>query len=144
MTVPKVGVRFRSMKTHLGRCDAGRRFRHRNMTIRPNMASGSYQESALDCTTLTANRNDCSQPDAVRRTPVPVSIKRVQTMNRKRRTVLWLYNEDYEYLSSIAEHDMDSKNVSMHRLVKALRNANIKSFLKLEEVFKRLPPPGKP
>jgi len=63
-------------------------------------------------------------------------------MNRKRRTVLWLYNEDYEYLSAVAEHDMDSKNVSMHRLVKALRAAGIKSFLKLDESFKRLPPPS--
>jgi hypothetical protein len=108
------------------------------------MASGSYQESAPECTTVTANRNDCSLPETVRRASVPVSTKRVQTMNRKRRTVLWLYNEDYEYLSSVAEHDMDSKNVSMHRLVKALRNANIKSFLKLDEVFKRLPPPSKP
>ncbi|GEM_PF-3949281 len=63
-------------------------------------------------------------------------------MTRKRRTVLWLYNEDYEYLSSVAEHDMDSKNVSMHRLVKALRNAGVKSFLKLDETLKRLPPPG--
>lgn len=65
-------------------------------------------------------------------------------MHRKRRTVLWLYNEDYEYLSSIAEHDSDSKNVSMHRLVKALRAAGIKSFLRLDESLKRLPPsPGR-
>lgn len=64
-------------------------------------------------------------------------------MTRKRRTVLWLYNEDYEYLSAVAEHDMDSKNVSMHRLVKALRAAGIKSFLRLEEGIKRLPPPGR-
>lgn len=62
-------------------------------------------------------------------------------MNRKRRTVLWLYKEDYEYLSAVAEHDMDSKNISMHRLVKALRAANVKSFLRIEEVLKRLPPP---
>jgi hypothetical protein len=39
---------------------------------------------------------------------------------------------------------MDSKNVSMHRLVKALRNAGVKSFLKLDESLKRLPAPGKP
>ena len=67
-------------------------------------------------------------------------------MTRKRRTVLWLYNEDYEYLSSVAEHDMDTKNVSMHRLVKALRVAGVKSFLKLDEGLKRLSPlpPGKP
>ena len=65
-------------------------------------------------------------------------------MTRKRRTVLWLYNEDYEYLSSVADQDMDSKNVSMHRLVKALRNAGVKSFLKLDETLKSLPaPPGK-
>ena len=62
-------------------------------------------------------------------------------MTRKRRTVLWLYNEDYEYLSSVANHDMDTKNVSMHRLVKALRGAGIKSFLKLDEGLKRLTPP---
>jgi hypothetical protein len=64
-------------------------------------------------------------------------------MNRKRRTVLWLYNEDYEYLSSVAEHDMDSKNVSMHRLVKALRASGIKSFLKLDEHLKRQQISGK-
>lgn len=62
-------------------------------------------------------------------------------MNRKRRTVLWLYTEDYDYLSSVAEHDMDSKNVSMHRLVKALRTAGVKSFLRFDETLKRLPPP---
>jgi hypothetical protein len=61
-------------------------------------------------------------------------------MNRKRRTVLWLYTEDYEYLSAVAEHDMDSKNVSMHRLVKALRAAGVKSFLRFEETLRRLPP----
>lgn len=66
-------------------------------------------------------------------------------MNRKRRTVLWLYTEDYEYLSTVAEHDSDSKNVSMHRLVKALRASGVKSFLRLEENFRRLTPPqGKP
>jgi hypothetical protein len=58
-------------------------------------------------------------------------------MNRKRRTVLWLFNEDYEYLSAVAEHDSDSKNVSMHRLIKGLRSAGIKSFLKLDEALKR-------
>jgi hypothetical protein len=57
-------------------------------------------------------------------------------MNRKRRTVLWLYNEDYEYLSAVADHDMDSKNVSMHRLVKALRAAGVKSFLNVSELLK--------
>jgi len=64
-------------------------------------------------------------------------------MNRKRRTVLWLYTEDYEYLSAVAD-DMDSKNVSMHRLVKALRAAGVKSFLKLDETLRRVPPPGRP
>jgi hypothetical protein len=73
--------------------------------------------------------------------PVPARTDRVHPMNRKRRTVLWLYNEDYEYLSAVADHDMDTKNISMHRLVKALRHANVKSFLKLEEFFRRLPPP---
>src|SRR5438067_7802973 len=67
--------------------------------------------------------------------------QRVPKMNRKRRTVLWLYTEDYDYLSAVAEHDMDSKNVSMHRLVKALRAAGVKSFLRLDETLKRLPPP---
>jgi len=62
-------------------------------------------------------------------------------MNRKRRTVLWLYTEDYDYLSAVAEHDMDPKNVSMHRLVKALRTAGVKSFLRFEETLKRLPTP---
>jgi len=88
--------------------------------------------------------NSCGFSEGIGRpTPVPVSIKREHPMTRKRRTVLWLYNEDYEYLSAIAEHDMDTKNVSMHRLVKALRNANVKSFLKLEETFRRLQPPNK-
>lgn len=65
-------------------------------------------------------------------------------MNRKRRTVLWLYTEDYEYLSAVADHDMDSKNVSMHRLVKALRSAGVKSFLRLDESLRRIPsPPAK-
>ena len=74
-------------------------------------------------------------------TPIPFASEgqRVLPMNRKRRTVLWLFNEDYEYLSAVAEHDMDTKNVSMHRLVKALRAAGIKSFLKLEEGLRRSP-----
>lgn len=61
-----------------------------------------------------------------------------QMMKRKRRTVLWLYTEDYEYLSKIAENDMDSKNISMHRLVKALRTAGINSFHKLDHYLKRI------
>jgi len=65
-------------------------------------------------------------------------------MARKRRTVLWLYNEDYEYLSAVAQHDMDSKNISMHRLVKALRAAGIKSFLKLDETLRKETVPGCP
>lgn len=64
-------------------------------------------------------------------------------MTRKRRTVLWLYNEDYEYLSAVAANDMDTKNVSMHRLVKALRAAGLKSFLKLDEALRRHAPPGR-
>jgi len=114
------------------------------MSISPNTPSDTHPESASDLITITANRNDCSFSPTVRRALVPVSHMRVLPMNRKRRTVLWLYNEDYEYLSSVAEHDMDSKNVSMHRLVKVLRSANVKSFLKLDEVFKRLPPSTKP
>ena len=51
---------------------------------------------------------------------------------RKRRTVLWLYTEDYEYLSKIAAADGDSKNVSMHRLVKVLRKVGVQSFVKLD------------
>jgi hypothetical protein len=39
------------------------------------------------------------------------------TPKRKRRTVLWLYAEDYEYLSAVAATDLDTKNASMHRLV---------------------------
>ena len=61
-----------------------------------------------------------------------------QRMKRKRRTVLWLYTEDYEYLSEIAGNDMDSKNISMHRLVKALRTAGINSFHKLDRHLKRI------
>lgn len=47
---------------------------------------------------------------------------------RKRRTVLWLFIEDYEYLSTVAETDRETKNQSMHRLVKALRGAGVKTF----------------
>lgn len=57
---------------------------------------------------------------------------------RKRRTVLWLFQEDYEYLSAVAEGDSDSKNVSMHRLVKALRKAGIKSFIQLDQHLAKL------
>jgi hypothetical protein len=39
---------------------------------------------------------------------------------------------------------MDSKNVSMHRLVKALRAAGVKSFLKFDEQLKRQQMQGKP
>lgn len=63
-----------------------------------------------------------------------------RSIGRKRRTVLWLFNEDYEYLSGIAKSDADSKNISMHRLVKVLRAAGIKSFLNLDERLKRLEP----
>jgi hypothetical protein len=49
---------------------------------------------------------------------------------RKRRTVLRLYNEDYEHLSRIAVGDGDSKNVSMCRLLKVLRAARVESFKK--------------
>jgi hypothetical protein len=52
-------------------------------------------------------------------------------MKQKRRTVLWLFQEDYEYLESVAENDSDSKNTSMHRLVKLLRAAGIHSFVHL-------------
>ena len=55
-----------------------------------------------------------------------------QTLKRKRRTVLWLYNEDYDYLKRIATADGDSKNVSMRRLVKALRTARVESFARLD------------
>jgi hypothetical protein len=54
---------------------------------------------------------------------------------RKRRTVLWLYTEDYEYLSAIAKADSDSKNTSMQRLVKALRKTGVRSFLDLSQVI---------
>ena len=57
--------------------------------------------------------------------------------SRKRRTVLWLFQEDYEYLSAVADSDSDSKNISMHRLVKALRKAGIRSFIHLEQHLKR-------
>ena len=64
------------------------------------------------------------------------------TPKRKRRTVLWLYAEDYEYLSAVAATDLDTKNVSMHRLVKALRAAGIQSFLLLESVLPNMSGPG--
>jgi hypothetical protein len=113
------------------------------MSTRPNSVSGSYAESTPNSITIAASHNERSFSEAGG-VPSVSPLKRVQYMNRKRRTVLWLYKEDYEYLSAVAEHDMDSKNISMHRLVKALRSANVKSFLKVEEIFKRMPPPGKP
>jgi len=64
------------------------------------------------------------------------------TPKRKRRTVLWLYAEDYEYLSAVAATDVDTKNASMHRLVKALRTAGIQSFLLLESVLPNMSGPG--
>jgi hypothetical protein len=64
------------------------------------------------------------------------------TPKRKRRTVLWLYAEDYEYLSAVAATDLDTKNASMHRLVKALRTAGIQSFLLLESVLPNMSGPG--
>jgi hypothetical protein len=67
----------------------------------------------------------CSNPTLPRN-------REATTISRKRRTVLWLFQEDYEYLSAVAESDSDSKNISMHRLVKALRQAGIKSFVHLQ------------
>ena len=64
------------------------------------------------------------------------------TPKRKRRTVLWLYAEDYEYLSAVAATDLDTKNASMHRLVKALRAAGIQSFLLLESVLPNMSGPA--
>jgi ABC-type metal ion transport system substrate-binding protein len=63
--------------------------------------------------------------------PAPCLVTQAKT--RKRRTVLWLYHEDYEYLSRIASADGDSKNVSMRRLVKALRRAHVTSFINIEQ-----------
>ena len=63
--------------------------------------------------------------------PAPYLALPAQRLKRKRRTVLWLYDEDYEYLSRIAAADVDSKNVSMRRLVKALRAAGVTSFKNL-------------
>ena len=114
------------------------------MTSCPNLVSQRHINRDATSITITYDQADreCLTPTA--RLPVPPAPDaRVHRMNRKRRTVLWLYNEDYDYLSSIAEHDMDSKNVSMHRLVKALRAAGVKSFLKLDEGLKRFQPPGK-
>ena len=111
-----------------------------------------YSEKQTHKTALTRNRSrkqGCNPLEHVccavmtGRTGGAVCVKNPSTqMNRKRRTVLWLYTEDYEYLSAVAEHDMDSKNVSMHRLVKALRTAGVKSFLRIEETLRRLPPPA--
>ena len=97
--------------------------------------------SGLPAATIASNTSNWQAVPPQILTPIPFGSerKRVLPMNRKRRTVLWLYNEDYEYLRAVAEHDMDTKNVSMHRLVKALRAAGIKSFLKLEEGIRRLP-----
>jgi hypothetical protein len=49
----------------------------------------------------------------------------------KRRTVLWLSTQDYEYLSTVATNDEDSKNRSMHRLLRWLREHRISSFTDL-------------
>ena len=58
---------------------------------------------------------------------------------RKRRTVLWLFNEDYEFLDRIAKADGETKNASMHRLIRALRVNQVTSFRALENVLKALP-----
>lgn len=51
---------------------------------------------------------------------------------RKRRTVLWLFKEDFEFLELIAKTDGETKNASMHRLVRALRASQISSFRNVE------------
>lgn len=68
--------------------------------------------------------------------PAPCLAPQPKTV-RKRRTVLWLYSEDYEFLTKIAAADGDSKNVSMHRLVKVLRAAGVESFVTLDLPFDR-------
>ena len=68
--------------------------------------------------------------------PVELSLRTAMT-SRKRRTVLWLFQEDYDFLANVADGDSDSKNVSMHRLVKALRKAGIRSFIHLEQHLKK-------
>jgi hypothetical protein len=115
------------------------------MTIGTNSISRSYTSSDSPSITRTVGQVDRTVSFPTVRLPVsPGPDAGAHRMNRKRRTVLWLYNEDYEYLSSVAEHDMDSKNVSMHRLVKALRAAGVKSFLKFDEQLKRQQMQGKP
>jgi len=103
----------------------------------PKLEPASRVLSGSPSITRDVSLNDRTPLSPTARLSVsPAPGARAHNMNRKRRTVLWLYTEDYEYLSSIADHDMDSKNVSMHRLVKALRAAGVKSFLSLNETLK--------
>src|SRR5437016_1943622 len=89
------------------------------------------------CLTAADSVHDGSRIRELLRGPMPRG-------GRKRRTVLWLFTEDYEYLSKIADNDGDSKNISMHRLVKALREANVTSFLSVEQILKRHSAAGEP
>ena len=140
--------RFTSSRQFLEVCYAlrgrpyGATASHKIMTIGPTSLLQSRAAYGSQTITRDVSKYTALNP-APRSTVSPAPGARAHRMTRKRRTVLWLYNEDYEYLSSVADQDMDSKNVSMHRLVKALRNAGVKSFLKLDESLKRLPP-GKP
>jgi len=54
---------------------------------------------------------------------------------RKRRTVLWLFTEDYEFLERIADADGETKSASIHRLVRALRLRRVTTFRALESVL---------
>lgn len=46
----------------------------------------------------------------------------------KRRVVLWLSVEDYEYFHNVVKNDRTSKSKSAHRLLSMLREADITSF----------------
>jgi hypothetical protein len=46
----------------------------------------------------------------------------------KRRTVLWLSQQDYDYLSTVAIKDGDTKNRSMHVLLGWLVKQGVTSF----------------
>jgi len=110
-------------------------------TQNSNSQDSAHEEPFTQASMQSSGARLLRSHDRPRSKALCVSKPASPKMNRKRRTVLWLYTEDYDYLSAVAEQDMDSKNVSMHRLVKALRTAGVKSFLRLDETLKRLPPP---
>jgi hypothetical protein len=58
---------------------------------------------------------------------------------QKRRTVLYLHEEDYAYLETVADADGDTRGRSVTKLIRYLRAQNITSF---EELRRKIAPVG--